>query len=591
MSHRYPTVLAVAAAALTAAALWAAAPALSGGRYIPDPVEFEAAVPHLSPAQGPARTSRRAHLVSPVVRPGNRFNLAGLRWRGGDIDSLAFRVRRDGERWSRWVAIATDSDHAPDRGTRELRRSRRASDPLWAGEADQLQLRLSGAQHVRGLRLSFVNTAGTATALDRAKTRLRRLGATVVAALRGLAGARDAVADTSQPAIVPRAAWGADKCPPRAAPAFGQVQLAFIHHTVSTNEYGPEDSAAMVLGICRYHRNTNGWNDIGYNFLVDRYGTIFEGRSGGPAEAVVGAQAQGYNASSTGIASLGTFSSDGQTPAGLAALARLLSWKLAVHGVPPKGRVQVASGGGGTNRYPAGSLPSFERISGHRDGNATACPGDGLYAQLPALRDMVAPGPPRAPTSTVAARERRNITFGSKAGLRVALKSGATPLGGRTVNVQTLGGAGWRTNHTVRTDAAGNAATRMRLSTNRRVRALFGGEPGLLPSSSPALAIGVRPRVTAAVGTGGEQTFHAGSLVRVTGAVRPRKATAILTVKRRTSGGALVRLVRRTVKLRAGRLATRVRVRRPAAYRLRLSVRADARNLSARSPSVSFRVE
>ena len=90
---------------------------------------------------------------------------------------------------------------------------------------------------------------------------------------------------------------GSDKCPPRADPVYGEVQLAFIHHTVTANEYGPEDSAAMVLGICRYHRNTNGWNDIGYNFLVDRYGKIFEGRAGGIDEAVVGAQAQGYNSS------------------------------------------------------------------------------------------------------------------------------------------------------------------------------------------------------------------------------------------------------------------------------------------------------
>ena len=115
---------------------------------------------------------------------------------------------------------------------------------------------------------------------------------------------------------MPREQWASDKCPPRADPAYGEVNLAFIHHTVSANEYGPEDSAAMVLGICRYHRNGNGWNDIGYNFLVDRYGTIFEGRAGGIAEAVVGAQAQGYNSSSTGIASLGTFSTGGQTPAG-----------------------------------------------------------------------------------------------------------------------------------------------------------------------------------------------------------------------------------------------------------------------------------
>ena len=73
-----------------------------------------------------------------------------------------------------------------------------------------------------------------------------------------------------------------------------------MHHTVNANDYGPEDSAAIVLGIARYHRDHNGWNDIGYNFLVDQYGQIFEGRAGGIDLAIVGAQAQGFNSVSTG---------------------------------------------------------------------------------------------------------------------------------------------------------------------------------------------------------------------------------------------------------------------------------------------------
>ncbi len=577
MRRRKATALAVLATTLAALAVWAA-PALSSGRHVPDPVEFETAVPAaVAPTAPPAvRSAQRS--VSGVVRPGRRFNLVGLGWRGGRLDSLGLRVRREGGTWSRWVAVATDSGDAPDRGSREARHARRNSDPMWAGQADEVQLSLSGGRQVRDLRLRFVNTTGTATPAARLRTRQRRIAPGAVAA------------DTAQPAIVPREQWASDKCPPRADPVYGAVKLAFIHHTVSANEYGPEDSAAMVLGICRYHRNGNGWNDIGYNFLVDRYGTIFEGRAGGIADAAIGAQAQGYNSSSTGIASLGTFSSDGQTPAGLAAIARLLSWKLALHGVPPTGKVEVVSQGGSTNRYPAGSTPVFERISGHRDGNATACPGSGLYAQLPQLRAMVDPGPPRASTQTIASRQRPNITYGSKAVLRVSLGAGGvppgtpvSPLGGKRVDIQMLGRLGWRTNHSVKTDVAGKAETQMRLSLNRRVRARFRGEPGLLPSSSTSLKVGVRPLLTV-----GAQV--AGKRVRVTGTVRPKKATAILTLKRRTPRGRLVRVSRRTVKLRGGNLLSDLRLPRPAAYRLRLSVLTDARNLSARSEVAEFRV-
>jgi hypothetical protein len=200
---------------------------------------------------------------------------------------------------------------------------------------------------------------------------------------------------------------------------------------------------------------------------------------------------------------------------------------------------------------------------------------------------MVDPGPPRAPTSTSAERERRNISFGTKAGLRVRLATGLAPLPGREVEVQVLGRLGWRTSHRLRTDAAGSATTRMRLSINRSLRARFPGEAGLLGSNSAALTVGVRPVVAASVGG---TSFARRARVPVTGTVRPRKSSAILTLKRRTSSGRLVKVSRRSVALRAGALRTRLRITRPGAYRLRLSVLRDARNLSARSQVVEFRV-
>ena len=572
------------AAGLLATLAWAGAPAVSRQPLVADPVEFEAALP-AAPARHSVRARSARVPVAGVVRPGRRFNLVGLRWRGGSLGEVKLRSRRDHGRWSRWVPVGTDPDHAPDLRSRE-HNARRGSDPVWVGEADEVQVSTRPGRRVRGVRLHFVNTTGTATGAERLRKRLRGVASGVVAAIRETFGGA-ASAQTAQPAIVSREDWGADACPPRADPAYGEVKAAFVHHTVSTNDYGPDESAAMVLAMCRYHRNSNGWNDIGYNFLVDRYGTIFEGRGGGIGEAVVGAQAQGYNSQSTGIASIGTFSSGGQTEAGLRTLANLLGWKLGLHGVPARGRVALVSGGGSVNRYPAGSRPTFERISGHRDADATACPGDGLYGQLSRLRAMVTPGPLRAATATAAAAARPNVPYGQKAVLSLGLTASGAPLAGKRLTVQLLGRLGWRNQYSVSTDPNGRAETRLRVSTNRTLRARYGGETALLPSSSAPVKVGVRPRVSLALSA---TATAPGQPVAVTGLVRPRKARAILTVKRRTPRGRLLPVSRRTVKLRGGRLRTALRLRRPALYRVRLSVRRDTRNLAARSAAASVRV-
>ena len=90
-----------------------------------------------------------------------------------------------------------------------------------------------------------------------------------------------------------------------------------------------------MRGIEVYHVQGNGWNDIGYNFLVDRFGTIYEGRGGGIDRNVIGAHAQGFNTGTVGVALIGNFTAATPTQAQQAALVRLLAWRLDVAHVDP----------------------------------------------------------------------------------------------------------------------------------------------------------------------------------------------------------------------------------------------------------------
>ena len=548
--------------------------AASTASHVPPAVQFE----QRAPRTGVEAASRRQRVIKGTVRTGRHFNLVGLRWRGDAGTTLALRTRTAAG-WSRWTAVPVDSDDGPDIGTPESRSVTRRSDPVWAGQANGVQYKLRPGGRVSDLRLRFIDTEGTATAAQR-----RRGGAHSSAA-------RPVVPAPGAPPIITREEWGAASCPPRATPAYGEVKLAFVHHTVTTNDYAPTDSAAIVRGICLYHRNSNGWNDIGYNFLIDKYGQVFEGRAGGIDAAVVGAQAQGYNTQSTGIANLGTFSNSGQSAAGLDALARLLSWKLAVHGVPPTGTVVVKSGGGSLNRYPAGTPVTLQRISGHRDGDATACPGDGLYSQLPQLRQMVTVGPLAAHPSISFAARTATITYGSKGAFSGRLTApGGAPLAGMAIDIQLLGRSGaWNTLHQVRTDATGSFATNVRLAYNHALRARFRGAPGFSTTQSKAFAIGVRPLITAQLAPSSAAVVQRGGRVVVQGRVKPAKRYGLLLVDR-LRGSAKKRVGRRVVRLHSGQARASFVFARRGSYLVRLGALPDRKNIGGRSHAIRIGV-
>ncbi|MFJ6836514.1 N-acetylmuramoyl-L-alanine amidase [Streptomyces sp. NPDC091209] len=191
-----------------------------------------------------------------------------------------------------------------------------------------------------------------------------------------------------KPTIVSRAQWGADESMNDEAPGYGtEIKAVFVHHTVDANDYSCADSAAMVRAIRAYHIVSNGWKDIGYNFLVDKCGTIFEGRKGGVDLPVVGAHNPGFNTNTTGIAVLGEYTSIDASAAAKASVAQIAAWKLGQYGYDATGKVDLTAGIA-NGKFALGQTASFYRISGHRDGYSTECPGDKLYASLSQIRAL-----------------------------------------------------------------------------------------------------------------------------------------------------------------------------------------------------------
>lgn len=192
-----------------------------------------------------------------------------------------------------------------------------------------------------------------------------------------------------RPAIVTRRGWGADEgLREKKFTYTSKVKAAFVHHTASGNNYKCSQAPSLIRGFYRYHVRSLGWRDIGYNFLIDKCGRIYEGRAGGVAKPVKGAHTMGFNSKSTGIAVIGSYGSKKPSKSAVKAISRLTAWKLGLHGMNPKAKTYLTSGGG--NLYRKGKKVRMNVISGHRDGFNTSCPGGKLYKKLGTTRSTAA---------------------------------------------------------------------------------------------------------------------------------------------------------------------------------------------------------
>ncbi len=302
------------------------------------------------------RSSEQPAVFETEVTTTDEFTMVGFTapdapsWPADQVEIL---VGDGGSSWSEPIHVHHEATHAADVGG-----GTPAIDPVHVGVASRI--RIESSQSLDGVVATFLDSRLLAHPAEATQT-----------------------TRTSED-VVSRSGWGADNslvnthCTSKDVPSYGQVDLAVVHHTAGTNDYTPEDVPGILNGILRFHTVDRGWCDVGYNFFVDKFGTVYEGRTGGVTEAVYGAHAYGVNGRSTGVALLGDFEEVAATEPAVDALAELLSWKLPLHDVDPTGDPITIT-------LPTGEDEAFERVAGHQDVLATLCPGAHLYEMLDAI--------------------------------------------------------------------------------------------------------------------------------------------------------------------------------------------------------------
>uniref|UniRef100_UPI000488FABC DUF4214 domain-containing protein n=1 Tax=Cellulomonas sp. URHE0023 TaxID=1380354 RepID=UPI000488FABC len=342
------------------------------------------------------------------------YQTVGITWApdaGTAVDQLDAEVRwRDDDgSWGAWQALETE-ESAPDPGTSDAQRSTRGgTHPLWFGDADALQLSFgadsptSPSSDLNVVLVGSGEDAGSAGPKPSASIDSARLNGAARASVQSAvfstpASARASVDEQpvissaalvtagAPPAVITRDQWGAAApvCTPDVA---SSLVGAAVHHTAGSNSYNTvAEAAQQIRNDQRYHIDGRGWCDIGYNFIVDKWGNLYEGRAHSLDSPVIGVHAGGFNTGTVGVAMLGTYDA-APPPATVDTVARIIGWRLSAYNVNPSGTMQYATGVGENSRFQNQTV-TLPRVFGHRDVAYTACPGNGGYAVLPQIRSM-----------------------------------------------------------------------------------------------------------------------------------------------------------------------------------------------------------
>ncbi|MDU0314386.1 FG-GAP-like repeat-containing protein [Phycicoccus sp. M110.8] len=316
-------------------------------------------------------------LTAPETRP--RFTVAGVSWsrstplRKADI-TISVRLREDAG-WTGWEDLGV-SDDGPQAGTSESVGARVGSNPIVTDGATAIQVRVdtTDGQPLPDLRVTTIDPGSSAADQHLAPS----------------TPAASASAAAIAPTIITRKQWGADESLRGPATYNSTVKAIVIHHTASSNDYTTATAAAQIRGIYAYDTRGLGWSDIAYNFLVDKFGRVYEGRAGSITTAVRGAHAMGFNTDTMGIAALGNYETTAAPTVMVDSIAKVAGWKLSQYGVDPQGTTRLTSAGGTGTKYAAGVVATLPTINAHQNTSYTLCPGKYLYPQMDTIRSKAA---------------------------------------------------------------------------------------------------------------------------------------------------------------------------------------------------------
>ncbi len=294
------------------------------------------------------------------------FLAVGTAWMARSQVQLGLRSSTDGVSWSDWLPINAHGDNANEQGEQV------SALALLDWQTKFVQYRIAAKEQatVFSLRLVFISPGATPRDMQQ-RIEQRANEAMTTENLQ-----QQQLPKYPKPPIVTRTEWG---CPDGQVTTHGSLSYTTVTHLIVHHTFSPSgaingDWAAAVRSIWNFHVFSNGWADIGYNYVIDQMGVIYEGRAGG--DNVIGAHFSGTNSGTMGVVVIGDFTSSTPPPAALNSLKKLLAWKADQRGIDPAGQ----------SRHAASGL-TINNISGHRDGpGATECPGDAFYPMLPSIR-------------------------------------------------------------------------------------------------------------------------------------------------------------------------------------------------------------